>query len=105
MTEQVNKAAAILRNGGIVAYPTDTIYGLGADIYNDTAIKKVFAAKDRPQDLPLPVLIDNVEQLEELAAKQTAISRALMKRFWPGALTIIFNRAPGLRSLALAGRR
>jgi L-threonylcarbamoyladenylate synthase len=103
VTEQVEQAVAILRNGGIVAYPTDTIYGLGADIYNDAAVKKVFEAKNRPHDLPLPVLIDDVKQLEELVSKQTPASIELIKRFWPGALTIIFNKAPGLRSLALAG--
>jgi L-threonylcarbamoyladenylate synthase len=103
LTEQVNKAVALLRDGGIVAYPTDTIYGLGADIYNDAAIKRVFAAKDRPLDLPLPVLIGDIEQLEELVAEQTRASKALIKRFWPGGLTIIFNKAPGLRSLVLAG--
>jgi L-threonylcarbamoyladenylate synthase len=103
LTQQVEKAVAILRNGGIIAYPTDTIYGLGADIYNDTAVKRVFTAKNRPLDLPLPVLIGDIEQLEELVANQTSVSRALMKRFWPGGLTIIFNKTPGLRSLAPAG--
>ncbi len=103
LTEQVKQAAAILRDGGIVAYPTDTIYGLGADIYNDTAVKKVFTAKNRPRSMPLPVLIDSVQQLADLVSGQTAFSRALMKRFWPGGLTIIFNKAPKLHSLALIG--
>jgi L-threonylcarbamoyladenylate synthase len=103
LTEQVSKAAAVLGRGGIVAYPTDTVYGLGADIYNDEAVKRVFAAKERPLDLPFPVLIANIEQLDDLAAGQTAFSGALAARFWPGGLTIIFNKAPGLRSLALAG--
>jgi len=103
LTEQVKHAVAILRDGGIVAYPTDTIYGLGADIYNDKAVEKVFEVKNRPMSMPLPVLIDNVQQLVDLISGQTAFSRALMKRFWPGALTIIFNKAPKFHSLALAG--
>ena len=94
---QVKQAAIILRNGGIVAYPTDTIYGLGADIYNDIAVGKVFAAKNRPLSLPLPVLIDDIAQLEELVSGQTAFSRSLANKFWPGALTIIFNKAPKLK--------
>jgi L-threonylcarbamoyladenylate synthase len=103
LLEQVKQAVAILRDGGIVAYPTDTIYGLGADIYNDKAVEKVFKAKNRPMSMPLPILIDNVQQLADLVSGQTAFSRALMKKFWPGALTIIFNKAPKLHSLALAG--
>ena len=103
LTEQVKQAVAVLRDGGIVAYPTDTIYGLGADIYNDKAVERVFTAKNRPMSMPLPVLIDNVQQLAELVSGQTAFSRALIKKFWPGGLTIIFNKAPQLHSLALAG--
>ncbi len=103
LSEQVKQAVAVLHDGGIVAYPTDTIYGLGADIYNDKAIRKVFTAKNRPASMPLPIMIDNVEQLADLVSGQTAFSRALIKRFWPGGLTIIFNKAPKLHSLALAG--
>ena len=103
MLEQVSKAVDVLRRGGIVAYPTDTVYGLGADIYNDEAVAKVFAAKDRPQGLPLPVLVSDIAQVNELVSGQTAFSRALMERFWPGGLTIVFNKAPGFKSLVLAG--
>ncbi|MBN1689538.1 MAG: threonylcarbamoyl-AMP synthase [Dehalococcoidia bacterium] len=103
LDSQVKQAALILREGGIVAYPTDTVYGLGADIYNDLAVKKLFTAKDRPMGLPLPVLIDNIDKLEELVSGQTAFTRSLIKRFWPGGLTIIFNKAPHVQSLVLAG--
>ncbi|RPJ60343.1 MAG: threonylcarbamoyl-AMP synthase [Dehalococcoidia bacterium] len=103
LIEQVKKAAAVLRDGGIVAYPTDTIYGLGADIYNDIAVMKVFAVKNRPLSLPLPVLIDDISQLANLVSGQTAFSLALANKFWPGALTIIFNKAPQFEGPLLAG--
>jgi L-threonylcarbamoyladenylate synthase len=102
--EQVKKCAAVLRSGGIAAYPTDTVYGLGADIYNDKAVAKVFAVKRRPLNLPLPVLICDQSQLEELTADVPASARRLITSFWPGALTIVFNKAPSFNSLVTAGK-
>ena len=103
LIQQVKDAVAILRDGGIIAYPTDTVYGLGADIYNDTALRKIFTVKGRPLYLPLPVMIADTQQLDELVSGQTTVSKLLADKFWPGALTIIFHAAPGLHSLALAG--
>lgn len=102
LANQVKQAAVILGEGGIVAYPTDTVYGLGADIYNDAAVRKLFTAKERPMSLPLPVLIKNIKQLEELVSGQTAFTRSLVNRFWPGGLTIIYNKSPHIQSLVLA---
>jgi len=101
--EQVKKCAAILRSGGIAAYPTDTVYGLGADIYNDKAVARVFAVKRRPLNLPLPVLICDQSQLEELTADVPASAGRLITAFWPGALTIVFTKAPSFNSLVTAG--
>jgi L-threonylcarbamoyladenylate synthase len=103
MSQQAKKAADVLRRGGVVAYPTDTIYGLGADLYNDSAVKKVFAIKQRPLDLPFPVLISDLSQLNTLVGEQTGLSRALVAKFWPGGLTVIFHKAADFRSPALAG--
>lgn len=101
--EQVVKAVAVLRESGIVAYPTDTVYGLGADIYNEEAVNKVFSAKDRPPGLALPVLVADAGQLDGLVSGQNSLSRALIARFWPGGLTLVFAKAPGVKSIALAG--
>lgn len=102
LLEQVNRAAGILRSGGIAAYPTDTVYGLGADIFNERAVKKVFTAKKRPLSMPLPVLIAETSQLRDLVEDIPSAARILMDKFWPGGLTIIFHRAHALKSLALA---
>jgi len=99
---QVNRAAGILRSGGIAAYPTDTVYGLGADVFNDRAVTKVFTAKKRPPGMPLPVLIAETSQLRELVEVITPTAKILMDKYWPGGLTIVFNRAPAFHSLVLA---
>jgi L-threonylcarbamoyladenylate synthase len=99
---QINRAADILRSGRIAAYPTDTVYGLGADVFNDGAVIKVFTAKKRPPGMPLPVLIAETSQLRELAEDIPSMARILMDKFWPGGLTIIFHRRPAFKSLALS---
>ena len=100
---QVKKCVAVIRAGGIAAYPTDTVYGLGADVNNDGAVTKVFAAKRRPLKLPLPVLIADISQLAELTANISPPATRLMAKFWPGGLTIVFNKAADFNSLALSG--
>lgn len=103
LLEQVKKCASVLRSGGIAAYPTDTVYGLGADIFNNTAVAKVFAVKRRPLNLPLPVLICDQSQLEELTEDVSAAARRLITSFWPGALTLVLNKASAFNSAVLAG--
>jgi L-threonylcarbamoyladenylate synthase len=104
LLDQVNQAVAILRGGGIVAYPTDTVYGLGADIYNDEAVARVYSIKERPLNQPLPVLISDISQTGMLTGDQGNPAQLLMKRYWPGGLTIIFHKSPEFNSLVLAGR-
>jgi L-threonylcarbamoyladenylate synthase len=103
LLEQVDRAAGILRAGGTAAYPTDTVYGLGANVFNDNAVKKVFSAKKRPPGMPLPILIAQASQLQELVEDIPATAGILMEKFWPGALTIVFHRRPAFQSLAPAG--
>ena len=102
LLEQVQRAAGILCSGGIAAYPTDTVYGLGADVFNDRAVLKVFSAKKRPLSMPLPVLIAETSQLRELVEDIPHTAKIFMDKFWPGGLTIVFHRAPAFKSLALA---
>jgi len=100
---QVKKCASLILAGGIVAYPTDTVYGLGADIYNHKAVNKIFSVKRRPLSLPLPVLIADMSQLSRLAADIPPAAARLMAKFWPGALTIVFDRAADFDSPTLSG--
>lgn len=91
----VSEAAALLREGGIVAFPTETVYGLGADAANGAAVAGIFAAKERPQDNPLIVHIADPAQADALAAEIGPVERALMARFWPGPLTLVLPARPG----------
>lgn len=82
------KCALLIKNGGIVVFPTDTIYGIGCDPYNDSAVKRIFMIKGRDEKKPLPVLTYNSNRAQEIVLLGRA-GRALAQRFWPGALTIV----------------
>ena len=90
----IAEAVGILKAGGVVAYPTETFYGLGADGTNEEAIKRIFLIKGRAFHNPLPVIIGAEDELTALATGVNEIGRRLMKAFWPGPLTIIFPACP-----------
>lgn len=88
----IEKAAAILKQGGLVAFPTETVYGLGADALNADAAAKIYTAKGRPSDNPLIVHIADVKAVEDLALIIPEKAKLLMEAFWPGPLTIILPK-------------
>lgn len=90
--EGVCLAGQVLKNGGIAAFPTDTVYGLGALFYDAGAVRKIFEAKGRPEEKPLSILICEKEQVRLLAEEISDTAKILMDRFWPGALTLIFRK-------------
>ena len=94
--EEIETAAGILRRGGLLGIPTETVYGLGADGLNPAAVAAVFAAKGRPQDNPLILHIPGADWLERYCADIPPQARRLAERFWPGPLTIILRRRPGV---------
>ncbi len=96
-------AARLLQQGEIICYPTDTVYGIGAAATNDTAVRRLYAVKNRPLSKPLPLLIAN-SAYASFVADVTPLAHTLMNRFWPGALTIVMRKQPRFRSLALAGQ-
>jgi L-threonylcarbamoyladenylate synthase len=89
-------AKRVIASGGLIAFPTDTIYGVAADPFNPIAIQRIYEAKERPEAKALPVLIGEVAHLAELAAPITDAVEAITRAFWPGALTLILPKAPGL---------
>ena len=97
-------AAAHIRAGELVAFPTETVYGLGADASNDTAVAKIFAAKGRPADHPLIVHIASAAQVKHYASSVPAFAERLMQAFWPGPLTVILPRKPGVARAAAGGQ-
>ncbi|MFL6490586.1 MAG: L-threonylcarbamoyladenylate synthase [Nitrososphaera sp.] len=86
--EAVASCALVVKHGGVVVYPTDTIYGIGCDPYNDLAVKRIFSIKGRDEKKPLPVLTHSIQNAERIVSLGT-IGRTLAKRYWPGALTIV----------------
>jgi L-threonylcarbamoyladenylate synthase len=97
----VPHAAQLLRAGELVCYPTDTVYGIGAVATNDEAIRRLYAVKGRSPGKPLPLLVANSLEAMEIA-DIPPIANQLITRFWPGALTIVFNKLPTFHSAALA---
>jgi L-threonylcarbamoyladenylate synthase len=99
----IAEAADILRAGGIVAFPTETVYGLGADALNENAVRGVFAAKGRPADNPLIVHIADISQLDELSSDVTEQATLLTKHFWPGPLTVVLKARPHVPKVVTGG--
>jgi L-threonylcarbamoyladenylate synthase len=100
----IAQAAIILRRGGLVAFPTETVYGLGADAANPEAVRKIFAAKRRPADHPVIVHLLGIDDVMGWASEIPAAARALMGRFWPGPLTLILKRAPSVSDVVTGGQ-
>jgi L-threonylcarbamoyladenylate synthase len=92
----VEVGARVVRRGGLVVLPTDTLYGVGCDPFNVSAVEALFKAKGRGRDLPLPVLVHNWRQAVGLVEDVTAQARALIAEFWPGPLTIVLRETPGI---------
>ncbi|MHA8110858.1 L-threonylcarbamoyladenylate synthase [Lactobacillaceae bacterium Melli_B4] len=100
---EIKAAAEDIKRGDLVAFPTETVYGLGADATNEAAVKKVYAAKGRPSDNPLIVHVSGIEAVEKYAQPLSDDAKRLIKTFWPGPLTIIFKLKPGALSKAVTG--
>jgi L-threonylcarbamoyladenylate synthase len=102
-TAVIEEAAEVLRRGGLVAYPTDTVYGLAAIPTDDAAVEKLFAAKQRRPDQSTPLLIASPRDLALVADDVPEVARNLIRDFWPGGLTIILRKAPSFHSKAIFG--
>jgi L-threonylcarbamoyladenylate synthase len=99
----INRAAAVLRAGGLVAFPTETVYGLGADAICAPAIARLFAAKGRPPNNPLIVHLARAQQAVEVTTDWPKIAARLAERFWPGPLTLVLPRGSGIPDAVTAG--
>ena len=102
-TAALAEAAKRLAKGELVAFPTETVYGLGARADDDNAVARIFAAKGRPSDHPLIVHVLDMSDAARFAQGLSPVAMALMKAFWPGPLTVIVRRAPGQAAAAAGG--
>jgi L-threonylcarbamoyladenylate synthase len=100
--EEINQAVAVLRHAGLVAFPTETVYGLGADASNPAAVERLYRVKGRPGDHPVIVHLASAEQLPQWALTMSLAAQRLAEKFWPGPLTLILPRQPHV-SVRLTG--
>lgn len=103
ITESPEEAADFIRRGRIVAFPTETVYGLGADVFDESAIENIFVAKSRPADNPLIVHVASADQISLVAFEVTESAEKLIKVFFPGPLTIVLTKRPEVPAIATAG--
>jgi L-threonylcarbamoyladenylate synthase len=100
----INRAVQCLRSCGVITFPTDTLYGVGADVFNEVALQRVFTIKGRPGGLALPVLVDGWERVVMVAAKASQVAEGLARQFWPGPLTLVLPKSPDVSVLVTGGR-
>jgi L-threonylcarbamoyladenylate synthase len=103
LVQQIEMAAQIVKTGGVVAFPTDTVYGLGANPFIDKAVDRIYQVKGRDRQLPLPILLADEVQIAEVVATVSDVARLLMKRFWPGGLTLVLSKAASFPDNITAG--
>jgi L-threonylcarbamoyladenylate synthase len=101
-TEHIEEAAQVLKKGGLVGYPTETVYGLGADAYNEEALERLFKIKGREMGKPISLLVGNQGMLEEVASRIPPLAMSLIQGYWPGALTIIFEASKNCNPILTA---
>ena len=101
--QEIGRGVKILQKGGVIAFPTDTVYGLGADAFNSTAVERIYKIKNRPTHRQFPLLIADVEQLTTLAKPIPEIAWFLVRRFWPGGLTLVLPKTYSLPNHLASG--
>src|SRR6266446_10598095 len=100
---QISAGAAKIRAGGVVAFPTETVYGLGANALDAAAVAKIFELKGRPSTSPLIVHVASIEMAKELVTEWPPLAEELAKRWWPGPLTLVLSKKPCVPDIVTAG--
>lgn len=90
--QAISRSLKVLQSGGIIAFPTDTVYGIGSLAFHQEGIKKLYRVKDRDQEKAIPILIGRISDLDQVAISVTPIAHSLMERYWPGPLTVILKK-------------
>lgn len=99
----IQAAADIIRNGGVIAFPTRCLYGLGADAFNPEAVERIFKIKQRPAENPILILIDDPKRLERLVAHISDAAKVILEHFWPGRVTLVFDASAEVPDYLTAG--
>ncbi len=101
--ETISQAASVIRKGGIIAFPTRCLYGLGTDAFNAGAVARIFSIKQRSAQKPILILIDHVKQLERLVTRIPETAANLMREFWPGKVTLVFEAGDAVPPVLTGG--
>lgn len=101
---QVDDVVDIMRNGGVVAYPTDTVYGLGASSLSNKGLEKLFKIKGRPSSMAVPIFLSHHNELEDVAEEIPEVARILGAHFWPGALTLVLLKKDWIPDIISGGQ-
>ena len=99
----IQEAAGVIREGGVIAFPTRCLYGLGADAFNPEAVERIFKIKQRPAEKPILILIDDPVRLKRLVTTVSGTATAIMDRFWPGRVTLVFDAREDVPDYLTAG--
>jgi L-threonylcarbamoyladenylate synthase len=102
--KHIDRVTALLKRGGVIGYPTETVYGLGGDATNKDTLQRIFAIKDRPVDSPFSVLVFEKEDVYRLADKVTKKAEKIIDAFWPGSLTLVFQAKSGLPAFLVGNK-
>ncbi len=102
-TPELRRAAELIRGGGLVAFPTETVYGLGASAFDADAVARIFEAKGRPLESPLIVHVDSISMARSLVLDWPAAADRLAERYWPGPLTLVLRKQPSIPDIVTAG--
>lgn len=104
LREKIEEAAQVIRAGGLVAFPTETVYGLGADVFNPSAVARVFAVKNRPLNQPLIIAPSSLAEISKLVKKIPATAKKLIDKFFPGPLTLVLLKSKIVPDILTAGK-
>jgi L-threonylcarbamoyladenylate synthase len=100
--QSISEALTVLREGGVVAFPTDTVYGIGVLVDDDGAIERLYRVKKRHDDKPIPVLVSAIKDVKQVALSMPSVARKLAAAFWPGPITLVIWRRDDLSTLLSA---
>jgi|HubBroStandDraft_1064217.scaffolds.fasta_scaffold147429_2 L-threonylcarbamoyladenylate synthase len=101
--ENLRRGADLIRSGGVVAFPTETVYGLGANVFDAAAVARIFAVKGRPRQSPLIVHVDSIDMARTLVLEWPDAADRLARRYWPGPLTLVLPKQPSIPDIVTAG--
>ena len=102
--EEILEASNIIKDGGIVVFPTETVYGIGVDVLNNSAIEKLYNIKKRPHKKPISVLVSNFEMINKVAKEISEIEWKIIKNFFPGPLTIVLTKNESISDILTGGK-